>query len=301
LKKVKAWLLAARLRTLPLSVSGILVGTAMAKEAGYTNTGVFILAILTTIAYQITSNFANDYGDGVRGTDDATRIGPKRALQSGILSRQSLKKGILVSILVSIVLSCLLIYSAFESNWLYIILFFLLGLCSIWAAIRYTMGSSPYGYQGLGDLFVFLFFGIVAVVGSFFIHTKYVDLLTVLPAVAIGLLCVGVLNLNNLRDVNSDRLHGKNTLVVKMGFATGKIYHAFLLIIAFLCLVTFGILANLKLLTLIFLLPFVIVFSHLRRVIFTQNPENLDSELKKLALCTFFIALSFYISINYFS
>jgi len=194
----------------------------MAKEAGYTNTGVFILAILTTIAYQITSNFANDYGDGVRGTDDATRIGPKRALQSGILSRQSLKKGILVSILVSIVLSCLLIYSAFES----------------------------------------------------FIHTKYVDLLTVLPAVAIGLLCVGVLNLNNLRDVNSDRLHGKNTLVVKMGFATGKIYHAFLLIIAFLCLVTFGILANLKLLTLIFLLPFVIVFSHLRRVIFTQNPEK---------------------------
>ncbi|RNC90368.1 MAG: 1,4-dihydroxy-2-naphthoate octaprenyltransferase [Allomuricauda sp.] len=299
--KLKAWVLAARLRTLPLSVSGILVGTGLANALGYYNALIFALAIFTTIAFQVTSNFANDYGDGVRGTDDEKRIGPKRALQSGILSKRELKIGIWISIAISLLLSILLIYTAFGTNWVYFAIFFLLGLLSIWAAIKYTMGNSPYGYRGLGDLFVFVFFGLLSVCGSFFLHTKFITLLTLLPAIAIGLLCVGVLNLNNLRDVETDSIHNKNTMVVKMGFVWGKQYHMFLMVSAFVAFLVYAYLARTGFITFFYLLPFVVIFVHLNKVRQVKRPEKLDPELKKLALSTFFVALSFYISINYFS
>ena len=298
--KLKAWFLAARLRTLPLSISGIVVGTALANAIGYHSTSVFALAILTTVAYQITSNFANDYGDGIRGTDDETRIGPKRALQSGILHKRELKRGIQVSIAISIFLSLLLIYMAFGPNWPYSLVFLVLGLLSIWAAIKYTMGKSPYGYKGMGDFFVFVFFGLLSVLGTFFLYTKFITPVIILPAISIGLLCVGVLNLNNLRDVESDSAHGKNTLVVKMGFDWGKKYHMVLLVTAFIAFLIHGYASNTGYFTFIYLLPFVIIFVHLNKVWHVERPEKLDPELKKLALSTFFVALSFYISINYF-
>ncbi len=273
----------------------------MANFAGHYSTGVFILALLTTIAFQVTSNFANDYGDGVRGTDDDTREGPKRVLQSGLLGKSALKKGVYVSAGISIILSAILIHMAFPSNaWLYILVFFLLGLLSVWAAIRYTMGSSPYGYKGMGDIFVFIFFGLLSVMGTLFLNTKSISFIAILPAISIGLLCVGVLNLNNLRDVKSDRRHGKKTLVVQMGFDKGKRYHYFLLITAFVAFLIYGIVAGLGLLTLIYLFPFVLIFVHLNKVRVTKDAKMLDPELKKLALSTFFAALLFYISINYF-
>lgn len=297
----KAWIQAARLRTLPLSLSGIIVGTALAAYKGYFDGTLFVLALLTTIGFQVISNFANDYGDGVKGTDNEDRIGPARALQSGTITRASLKNGIIVSTILTLLIALALIYLAFGlENLPYIILFFVLGLLSIWAAINYTIGSKAYGYRGMGDLFVFLFFGLLGVLGSMFLFTKSLDAVAILPAVAIGLLCVAVLNLNNLRDMVSDKKHGKVTLVVKMGFDRGKIYHGFLIITALLCFSVFIWLEGWGWKPSFFMLAFVPLLIHLRKVMQTQNPGHLDSELKKVALSTFLLAILFLISVNIF-
>lgn len=302
MSKTKAWLNAARLRTLPLSLSGIIVGTALAGFYGYIDYTIFVLALMTTIGFQITSNFANDYGDGVKGTDNDDRIGPKRALQSGILTKEELKLGILISIGINVLLVLMLVFLAFGlQNYMYILLFLTLGAASIWAAIKYTVGTSAYGYKGLGDLFVFLFFGLLGVLGCMFLYTKFITKDSFLPAITIGLLSVGVLNLNNLRDSSSDKKVGKNTLVVKIGYQNGKIYHYVLLLLAFISMGGF-ILANyINWISAIPLLGFLPIFIHLRKVYVTQDQISLDPELKKLALSTFLLAILFYFSFNIFS
>tara|TARA_R110002049_G_scaffold47596_2_gene137016 strand:+ start:156722 stop:157633 length:912 start_codon:yes stop_codon:yes gene_type:complete len=300
LRKLSALIKAARLRTLPLSISGVVVGTALANfYDNIDNTLLFVLALLTTIGFQITSNFANDYGDGVKGTDNENRIGPKRVLQSGLLTRAELKK----IIIVSIIINCLLVIAVVElafglENLGYFLLFILLGAASIWASVKYTVGKSAYGYRGLGDVFVFLFFGLLAVLGSMFLYTKSITQLAILPAITIGLLSVGVLNLNNLRDHESDKISGKNTLVVLMGFSNGKKYHTLLLIVSFLSMLTFIILSFKTWKQFIPLTSFVPIFLHLIKVWKTKKPVLLDSELKKLALSTFLLALLFYICFN---
>tara|TARA_R110002049_G_scaffold69206_1_gene179234 strand:- start:1718 stop:2623 length:906 start_codon:yes stop_codon:yes gene_type:complete len=300
--KLKAWINAARLRTLPLSISGIIVGFALAAMVGFANTCIFILALLTTVALQITSNFANDYGDGVKGTDNNTRIGPIRAYQSGILSRKELKRGIILSIVVCLLLLLMLIFNSFDTNSLfYILLFLTLGILSIWAAIKYTVGKSAYGYKGLGDVFVFVFFGLIAVVGSLFLFTKQLSVLAILPAVTIGLLSVAVLNLNNLRDVESDRVSGKNTIVVKMGFANGKIYHYLLLLFSFVSTLVFTIFNYENGYNFIWLIAYIPVALHLKRILKIKNSTTIDPELKVVALSTFLFAIFFYFSFNNFS
>ncbi|TLP77593.1 1,4-dihydroxy-2-naphthoate octaprenyltransferase [Maribacter sp. ACAM166] len=299
--KVNAWLNAARLRTLPLSISGILVGTAIAASQGSTNVVIFVLALCTTIGLQITSNFANDYGDGVKGTDNEERVGPKRALQSGLLTAKQLKKGIYISIFINSILVVLLVLTSFGlSQVLYPALFLILGAFAIWAAIKYTVGESAYGYNGLGDIFVFIFFGLVSVLGSMFLNLKSISLIAFLPAISIGLLSVGVLNLNNMRDFKSDKAVGKNTLVVKLGLEKAKTYHYALLSISFLSLFYFLLTTNGTLLRYVCLIGFVPVFIHMIKVSLTSNQADLDPELKKLALSTFFIALLFFISYFYF-
>lgn len=297
----KAWVQAARLRTLPLSLSGIIVGTGLAVMEGRFDLILFILALLTTVGFQVTSNFANDYGDGVKGTDNEDRIGPARAIQSGSITRSSLKKGIIISIIISMMIALALIYLAFGlENFIYIVLFFVLGLLSIWAAIKYTVGSNAYGYRGMGDLFVFLFFGLLGVLGSMFLYTKSLGWNAILPAVAIGFLCVAVLNLNNLRDVVSDKKYGKITMVVKMGFDNGKRYHFFLISMALVCFLLFLWRENFGWKSSFFMLAFVPLFIHLRKVMLIQNPGDLDVELKKVALSTFLLAILFLISVNIF-
>lgn len=302
MNKLKAWISAARLRTLPLSISGILLGTALANQDGFNDVTILFLALATTIAFQITSNFANDYGDGVKGTDDETRIGPKRTLQSGLLTRAELKLGIIIVALISFVLTLILVYYSFGiENLGYILLFLVLGIFSIWAALKYTMGDSPYGYQGLGDVFVFLFFGLLSVIGTKFLYSNQINLIDILPAIAIGFLCVGVLNLNNLRDVQSDKKHGKNTLVVKLGFENGKKYHYVLLSGSFICFLSYSLITFQSFHSFIYLIFFIPIVIHFVKVVQTNEPRKLDPELKKLALSTFFMALAFYIAINYFS
>lgn len=262
---------------------------------------LFVLALLTTVGFQVTSNFANDYGDGVKGTDNEDRIGPARAIQSGSITRESLKKGIIISIIISMLIALALIYLAFgPENFVYILLFFLLGLLSIWAAIKYTVGANAYGYRGMGDLFVFLFFGLLGVLGSMFLYTQSLNWNAILPAVAIGFLCVAVLNLNNLRDAISDKKHGKITMVVKMGFENGKRYHYLLILMALSCFSLFIWRENLGLKASVFMLAFIPLLIHLRKVMLTQNPRELDSELKKVALSTFLLAILFLISVNIF-
>ncbi|WP_338063210.1 1,4-dihydroxy-2-naphthoate octaprenyltransferase [Zobellia amurskyensis] len=298
---ISPWISAARLRTLPLSVSGIVVGTALANLYGFEDIVVFVLALLTTIGFQVTSNFANDYGDGVKGTDNEERIGPKRALQSGSISRQELKEGIIFSIVINFILVIALVYFAFGfDNMMYPLLFLVLGAASIWAAIKYTIGASAYGYHGLGDVFVFLFFGLLAVMGSMVLYTKQLTAMSLLPAIAIGLLSVGVLNLNNLRDYESDKRANKNTLIVFIGFKKGKIYHYILLMGAFISIVAFSLM-NLKGWGIFLpLIAFAPIFLHMKRVYTTDRNDQIDPELKKLALSTFLLSVLIYISCNIF-
>jgi len=298
---MKHWIEAARLRTLPLSVSGIIVGSVYASinptENNLTPSEVFswtifAFAMLTTLGLQVLSNFANDYGDGVKGTDNEDRVGPKRAIQSGIITPQQMKKAIIITSLLTLLSAIILIYFAFgESNFGHSIFFLLLGIAAIVSAIRYTVGNSAYGYKGFGDVFVFIFFGLVSTLGVNFLYSKEVDPLLILPAISIGLLSVGVLNLNNMRDEESDRKSGKNTIVVQIGGAKAKIYHFSLIITAMLLVVIFAILSDYNFDQYLFLLAYIPLTKHLITVYKNQDPKLLDPELKKLALSTFLLSI----------
>lgn len=307
---MKHWIEAARVRTLPLSVSGILVGSfyALSKptENVLTPTQVFSwkifgLLMLTTIGLQVLSNFANDYGDGVKGTDNDDRIGPKRALQSGVISPAAMKRAIVITAFLTFLSAVWLIYTAFGLQYLYYSLFFLgLGIIAIASAIRYTVGKGAYGYKGYGDVFVFVFFGLVSTYGSYFMFSKVFDWSLLLPAVAIGFLSVGVLNLNNMRDEDSDRKAGKNTIVVKMGGGKARQYHYFLLITAMLLLLIFGIVQQFAIDQYLYLIVFLPIIGHILRVKRTKNPADLDPELKRLAISTFLVSLLLSLCLIYF-
>ena len=298
---MKHWIQAARLRTLPLSVSGIIVGSVYALSHSTDliltptevfNWRLFSFAILTTLGLQILSNFANDYGDGIKGTDNDDRVGPKRAIQSGAISPKAMKNAIIITSILTLISAILLIYFAFGySNFVYSLAFLLLGILAIISAIRYTVGNTAYGYSGYGDLFVFVFFGLVSTIGVNFLYSKQLDLVLFLPAIAIGLLSVGVLNLNNMRDEVSDRLSNKNTIVVKIGSVKAKKYHYFLIITAMILVLFFAILNNFHLDQYFFLLAYIPLIKHLITVYKNQEAKHLDPELKKLALSTFTLSI----------
>lgn len=296
---MKHWIQAARLRTLPLSVSGIIVGSFYAMHQGLFDWRIFSLAIVTTLGLQILSNFANDYGDGVKGTDNETRIGPERAIQSGVISIKQMKNGIILTSVLTFLVAVLLIYISFgKENFLYTLLFLVLGITSIAAALKYTIGNSAYGYRGLGDVFVFLFFGLLSVLGSYFLYAKQLDWVLMLPACAVGLLSAGVLNLNNMRDELSDRASNKNTLVVKIGGKKAKAYHFVIVILAMLALLIFAFLKDFRPVQYLFLIGFITVLLHLKRISTYQNPKQYDPELKVLALSTFLISVLLSIVLN---
>ena len=295
--KLKVWLQAARLRTLPLSLSGIIVGNGLAFSNVNFSWMIFILSLLTTISFQVLSNLANDYGDGVKGTDNDLRIGPPRVLQQGLLTRKELKQGIQVCVFISLILAASLIFLAFGiSNQLYSLIFIGLALGAVIAAIKYTVGSNAYGYRALGDLFVLTFFGGVSVLGSLFLQTKLFTVELILPAISIGLLSVGVLNLNNMRDIKTDKESNKITMAVLLGARYAKAYHSFLLLGAVLTAVLY-VKTNLQpsYLFMIAVLPMMI---HLRRVLGYDNPKEFDPELKRLALSTFLFSILFSIGQN---
>ena len=291
---VKAFVKAARLRTLPLSVSGIIVGASVAYAEGFHKPVIFILALFTTIGFQVISNFANDYGDGIKGTDNEHRVGPKRALQSGEISPKQMLTAIAVTSGITFIIAILLIFTAFRGRHLaYFVIFLLLGIVSIAAAVKYTVGAKAYGYKGYGDLFVFLFFGLLSVVGSYFLFTKQLGYSIFLPAFSVGLLSVGVLNLNNLRDRESDEKSNKRTLVVKIGGEFGKYYHYYLLIASFLFACAFVLLSYRSPWQFLFIAAYIPIGLHGYRVYINKDAKSLDPELKKLALSTFLFAILF--------
>ena len=294
------WLSAARLRTLPLSISGIFIGSFAAFTSNNFNFYIFLLAIATTISYQVLSNFANDYGDGVKGTD-LNRVGPKRLVQSGLITPKEMKKGIIITSIVSLSLTVLLVSISFEGSPLHIVLFLILGILSIFAAIKYTVGSNPYGYLGLGDLFVFIFFGLTSVLGSNFLYTTKFNSSLLYPALTIGLLSVGVLNLNNMRDIQNDKLVGKKTMSVRMGLKNSKFYHFFLISISIISMISF--LIKVENYSIIFiLLIFVNIIwltNHIYKVFKVNDPENFDQFLKPLVFATVFYSISLCFSFVY--
>jgi len=289
---MKHWIEAARLRTLPLSLSGIILGSFLAASKGFFHWGICALALLTTIGFQVLSNFANDYGDGVKGTDNENRVGPKRALQSGAITPKQMLRGIYITIFITLVSAIALIYVSFgNDNFIFSLVFFLLGLASIGAAIKYTMGKNAYGYSGFGDVFVFLFFGLLGVVGCEFLYVQKVEILSFLPAISVGLFSVAVLNLNNLRDRASDILANKNTLVVKLGSKNAKIYHYFLIFGGMLSTIIYVIVVSSTYREYLFLIAFIPFLKHLRVVVKNREAVLLDPELKKVALSTFLFSV----------
>ena len=256
------------------------------------NWRIFAYAILTTLGLQILSNFANDYGDGMKGTDNEDRIGPKRAIQSGVISPQAMKRAIIITSILTLFSAMLLIYYAFRyTNLGYSLFYLVLGILAIASAIRYTVGDTAYGYRGFGDAFVFVFFGLVSTLGVNFLYSKQLDFNLFLPATAIGFLSVGVLNLNNMRDVASDRKSNKNTIVVKIGAAKAKQYHYFLIVSAMVLVVVFAVINNFTFDQYLFVLVYIPLTKHLITVSKNQEPRALDPELKKLALSTFALSI----------
>lgn len=291
---IKHYIEAARLRTLPLSISGIIVGSFIAASQGFFNWIICVLALITTIGFQIISNFANDYGDGVKGTDNINRIGPERAIQSGAITPKQLLKTIKIFIILTLIIAISLIYISFgKDDFLNLFIFFLLGIACIAAAIKYTMGKKAYGYSGFGDLFVLLFFGLLSVCGSYYLYTKHIDYTVFLPAFSIGFLSIGVLNLNNMRDRESDIKSGKKTLVVKKGVTFAKYYHYYLLISSFLFASLYMMFHYKSPLQFLFIIAYIPIANHFKVVYKNKTPKLLDPELKKLAISTFLFSILF--------
>ena len=290
--KVQAWLYAFRLRTLPLAFSSIITGSFVAIHGSFSWL-VFVLALITTLLLQVLSNLANDYGDSEKGTDNEDRIGPKRAVQAGLLSFGEIKRAIIICASLSLVSGCALIFTALYGQAITALIFLLLGLSAIAAAIKYTVGKSAYGYYGMGDVFVLLFFGLVGVGGSYYLQAHLFSWQVLLPGFAIGCFASGVLNLNNMRDRISDQKAGKNTIVVKMGGHNAKIYHTALIVTGWAAVIAFSIITFRSSISFLYILTAPLFWRNVIAVWNVDEPRDFDPFLKQLALSTFAFSILF--------
>lgn len=276
------WFSTARPKTLPLALASILVGSALAYWSGQFELITTLLALLTTVLLQILSNFANDYGDHIKGSDTAERIGPLRAIQHGQITGEQLKKSLFVVGTLAFLSGVGLIVYAYQSLQ-DLLVFFILGVIAIVAAITYTVGKKPYGYLGLGDVSVLIFFGFLAVLGTFYLQAHQLPLITLLPAFGCGLLSVAVLNINNLRDIEQDKKVGKGTLIVRIGSQNGRIYHLLLLTCALISYLIFGILTFQHWYNFTFLLALPLIIKHAKFVYQHKQPAELRPILGQMA------------------
>ena len=307
------WIQAARLRTLPLSISGIIMGSFIARWRILENGGtwdwqIFAMALLVTLLYQILSNFANDYGDGIKGTDKL-RINEaeQRAVASGKISAAQMKSAVILFAVLALIATVALLYLAFFREHLMneFYTFVGLGIACILAAIGYTVGKKPYGYLGLGDIFVFVFFGLVSVCGSYFLFTKTFHWDMLLPATAIGMMSAAVLNLNNMRDIESDALSGKKTLALRMGYRYAMVYEIVLLQLPLILMLVFMMMNGLhtqgNYYAFIF---FILVFPMMalrRKIMQTKEPKELDPYLKQVGIFTLVMSVLVAFGLNYFN
>lgn len=291
--KLNSWIKAFRLRTLPLALSSTLMGSFLALGSGSYSWVVILLAMITTLFLQILSNLANDYGDGMKGTDNADRLGPQRTIQSGEIRPGQMRFGIIIFVLLSLISGIWLIIESFGSDWYLGLLFLVFGLSAIAAAIQYTIGKKAYGYSGFGDLFVFLFFGLLAVLGTYYLNTLHLNWDTLLPASSIGLLSTGVLNLNNMRDMENDAKSKKNTLALSLGIRHAKTYHYIIISVAMLFALVFTFINYQSPWQFIYVFTYPVFITHLFTISKISNKSNLDPFLKKLALSTLLFTILF--------
>ncbi len=292
-----AWLSAIRIRTLPLALASIGMGSFLAAEAGYFRWSVFLLCAITTIFLQILSNLANDYGDSIHGADSILRDGPSRAVQSGAIAPGIMRKAIALFVILSLVSGITLLYIALGLNIQAFLLFFFIGIMAIIAAIAYTAGKKPYGYAGLGDFSVFLFFGIVGVAGTYYLYVKEISWLLILPAVSCGMFATAVLNLNNVRDISSDKSAGKKSIPVRIGRDRAVIYHYLLLILGFITAFLFTVLYFKSYFQFLFILAVPLLVKNAIAIKTRKTAMELDPFLKQMAIATLVFVLMFGIGI----
>lgn len=290
---MKTWITAFRLRTLPLALASIGMGSFLAAAAGKFSWSIFILCVLTTIFLQVLSNLANDYGDAVNGADSIDREGPKRMVHSGAISLRAMKMAILIFVLLSLLTGITLLLVALGFNWKALLFFLTVGILSIIAAIAYTAGRKPYGYMGLGDLSVLIFFGLVGVLGSYYLYTGQFEPSLILPALSCGLFSVAVLNVNNIRDIKSDKKAGKFSIPVRIGRRKAIYYHWFLLLTGILSTTIFVIFFGHQYWQWLFLLAVPFIIYNGMAINKKENSSELDPYLKQMALSTLLFVFLF--------
>lgn len=290
---MKKWLEAFRLRTLPLAMASIGMGAFLAASSGNFEWSIFGLCSLTTIFLQVLSNLANDYGDSIHGADSVERTGPKRAVQTGAITKQAMLRAIIICSVLALASGVALILQAFGGFGEVFWYFLGLGGLSILAAITYTAGKKPYGYAGLGDISVMIFFGFVAVMGSAYLYEQTINWLYVLPSLSVGLFSVAVLNVNNIRDIESDKKAGKKSVPVRIGRKSAVIYHWLLLFFGVLSSIAFTIIQFEGAQQLLFLLVCPLFIINARAVKIHTSSERLDPFLKQMALSTLLFVILF--------
>lgn len=288
---IKSWIQAFRFRTLPLAISGWMVGTSIAANETELNFLISGLTLLTAIFLQILSNLANDYGDASSGVDKE-RKGEERMVSSGKITSKAMKNAMIVFGLLSLISGSSLIAFAFPNDWMSALVFLTIGIIGIAAAIKYTVGKNPYGYVGFGDIFVFIFFGIVLVFGTYYLQVQQINWLVMLPATSLGLFSVGVLNVNNIRDIESDKAAGKISIPVRLGRKKAVVYHTFLLGGGMLSSVAFVLLNFQSYWPLLFLFISILFIKNIRAVS-EKSSEELDPYLKQMAISTFLFSILF--------
>ena len=289
---MKHWLQAMRLRTLPLAVASIGMGGFLASAHQGFRWEIFVLSLLTTLSLQILSNLANDYGDTIHGADGPQREGPRRAVQAGHISQGMMKRAIWIAILITLGLGITLLLVAQVPTFVFYI-FLGLGLLAIIAAILYTNGYRPYGYMGLGDISVFLFFGWLGVVGTYYLMTSTFSWDLLLPGAACGLLTVAVLNVNNIRDIKSDLQAGKLSIPARLGREKATWYHIALLAVGFLCAAIYVVLNYSRPIQWLFILALPLLYINGKAVMTKFTSAELDPYLKQMAISTLAFVLFF--------
>lgn len=291
---VKSWIAAARPRTLPLSLASIILGSFLAFADHHFSWPIALLAALTTIFLQILSNFANDYGDAVSGKDTELRVGPRRAVATGDISKEAMLRGIIWTSVLSLICGVSLLVVAFYDAERTVFYFFLiLGLLCIAAAIGYTNGKRPYGYAGFGDIAVLLFFGWVGVLGTYFLHTLSFHPLLLLPATSVGLFATGVLNVNNIRDIETDTMTGKRSIPARIGLLLAIRYHWGLLIAGMACAIAYSFLTGAAWFSYLYIFAFPLFILNGRAVATHKRPIELNARLGQLALTTLLFVVLF--------